>query len=103
MMSNTSSSRATRSISARCARTHGPTPTTGPPAPSGSPSAARKAEDGAVRIVVAIGGNAIIAEHERGTWAEQRLNAATIAHQLAALKRSRHELVLTHGNGPQVG
>jgi carbamate kinase len=56
-----------------------------------------------MRIVVAIGGNAIIAEHEPGTWAEQRANAATIAHQLAALKRSRHELVLTHGNGPQVG
>jgi len=56
-----------------------------------------------VRIVVAIGGNAIIAEHERGTWAEQRANAATIAQQLAALKRAGHELVLTHGNGPQVG
>jgi carbamate kinase len=56
-----------------------------------------------MRIVVAIGGNAIIAEHERGTWAEQRANAATIAHQLAALKRAGHELVLTHGNGPQVG
>jgi carbamate kinase len=56
-----------------------------------------------MRIVVAIGGNAIIAEHERGTWAEQRENAATIARQLAALKRFGHELVLTHGNGPQVG
>ncbi len=56
-----------------------------------------------MRIVVAIGGNAIIAEHERGTWAEQRANAAVIARQLAALKRSGHELVLTHGNGPQVG
>jgi carbamate kinase len=56
-----------------------------------------------MRIVVAIGGNAIIAEHERGTWAEQRANAATIARQLAALKRAGHELVLTHGNGPQVG
>ena len=56
-----------------------------------------------MRIVVAIGGNAIIAEHERGTWAEQRANAAVIAGQLAALKRSGHELVLTHGNGPQVG
>jgi carbamate kinase len=56
-----------------------------------------------MRIVVAIGGNAIIAEHERGTWAEQRANAATIARELAALKRAGHELVLTHGNGPQVG
>jgi carbamate kinase len=56
-----------------------------------------------MRIVVAIGGNAIIAEHERGTWAEQRANAACIARELAALKRRGHELVLTHGNGPQVG
>jgi carbamate kinase len=56
-----------------------------------------------MRIVVAIGGNAIIAEHERGTWAEQRANAAVIARELAGLKRSGHELVLTHGNGPQVG
>jgi carbamate kinase len=56
-----------------------------------------------MRIVVAIGGNAIIAEEERGTWAEQRANAAVIARELAALKRRGHELVLTHGNGPQVG
>jgi carbamate kinase len=56
-----------------------------------------------MRIVVAIGGNAIIAEHERGTWAEQRANAAVIARELAGLKRAGHELVLTHGNGPQVG
>jgi carbamate kinase len=56
-----------------------------------------------VRIVVAIGGNAIVAEHERGTWAEQRANAAAVARELAALKREGHELVLTHGNGPQVG
>jgi carbamate kinase len=56
-----------------------------------------------MRIVIAIGGNAIIAEHERGTWAEQCANAAAVARELAALKRAGHELVLTHGNGPQVG
>jgi carbamate kinase len=56
-----------------------------------------------VRIVIAIGGNAIIAEHERGTWAEQRTNADAVARELAELKRGGHELVLTHGNGPQVG
>jgi carbamate kinase len=56
-----------------------------------------------MRIVIAIGGNAIVAEHERGTWSEQRANAGTIAAELAALKRTGHELVLTHGNGPQVG
>jgi carbamate kinase len=56
-----------------------------------------------MRIVIAIGGNAIIAEDERGTWAQQRANAAAVARDLAALKRAGHELVLTHGNGPQVG
>jgi carbamate kinase len=56
-----------------------------------------------LRIVVAIGGNAIIGEHERGTWEEQRANAAAVARELAVLKRAGHELVLTHGNGPQVG
>ncbi len=56
-----------------------------------------------MRIVIAIGGNAIIAEHERGTWSEQRANAHVVARALAALKRAGHDLVLTHGNGPQVG
>jgi len=56
-----------------------------------------------MRIVIAIGGNAIIGEHERGTWAEQRANAHAVARELVALKRAGHELVLTHGNGPQVG
>ena len=55
------------------------------------------------RIVIAIGGNAIIAEHERGTWAEQQANAAAIAIELATLKADGHEIVLTHGNGPHVG
>jgi carbamate kinase len=56
-----------------------------------------------MRIVVAIGGNAIIAEGQRGTWAEQLENARMAAPELVALKRADHELVLTHGNGPQVG
>lgn len=56
-----------------------------------------------MRIVIAIGGNAIIGEHQRGTWAEQRANAHEVARELVALKRAGHELVLTHGNGPQVG
>jgi carbamate kinase len=56
-----------------------------------------------VRIVIAIGGNAITGEYERGTWDEQRANALTVAHALTRLSASGHELVLTHGNGPQVG
>jgi carbamate kinase len=56
-----------------------------------------------MRIVVAIGGNAIVGEHQPGTWGEQRANARAVARELVALKRAGHELVLTHGNGPQVG
>src|SRR5438034_4160485 len=56
-----------------------------------------------MRIAIAIGGNAIIREDQRGTWEEQRANALTLAEQLVSLKRAGHELVLTHGNGPQVG
>jgi carbamate kinase len=56
-----------------------------------------------MRIVIAIGGNAITAEHELGRWDEQRANAAVVARELAALQRKGHRLVLTHGNGPQVG
>jgi carbamate kinase len=56
-----------------------------------------------MRIVIAIGGNAIIREGERGTWDEMRANARVVAEQLAEIKRRGHELVLTHGNGPQVG
>jgi carbamate kinase len=56
-----------------------------------------------MRIVIAIGGNAITREGQRGTWDEQLANARTIARELVQLKRHGHEIVLTHGNGPQVG
>jgi carbamate kinase len=56
-----------------------------------------------MRIVIAIGGNAITREGQRGTWDEQRANARVVARELVQLKRHGHEIVLTHGNGPQVG
>ncbi len=56
-----------------------------------------------MRIVIAIGGNAIVREHERGTWEEQLANARPVADQVARLRGEGHELVLSHGNGPQVG
>lgn len=56
-----------------------------------------------MRIVIAIGGHAIIPEGARGTWQEQRENAGSLARALVAVKRAGHELVLTHGNGPHVG
>ena len=56
-----------------------------------------------MRIVIAIGGNALTREGQRGTWEEMRANARVVAEQVAEVKRRGHELVLTHGNGPQVG
>jgi carbamate kinase len=56
-----------------------------------------------MRIVVAIGGNAITREGQRGSWEEQLANARVVARELVQLKRRGHEIVLTHGNGPQVG
>ncbi|GAA1409901.1 carbamate kinase [Catellatospora coxensis] len=55
-----------------------------------------------MRIVVALGGNALLRRGEPMTAQAQRANVRTAAPMLAALARE-HELVLTHGNGPQVG
>jgi carbamate kinase len=53
--------------------------------------------------LVAIGGNSLLRAGERGTIAEQRANAALTAHHLVGLIQHGYHLVLTHGNGPQVG
>jgi len=54
------------------------------------------------RLVIAFGGNALIREDERGTWPEQTAHALEAARAIARLGRA-DEVVLTHGNGPQVG
>ena len=56
-----------------------------------------------MRITVAIGGNALIRAGEDGTWEQQLENARGIGEEVVALRAAGHELVLTHGNGPQVG
>jgi carbamate kinase len=55
-----------------------------------------------VRIVIAFGGNALIRADERGTWTEQTAHAIEAARAIARVARA-HQVVLTHGNGPQVG
>ena len=55
------------------------------------------------RLVIAFGGNALIREDERGTWPEQTAHALEAARAIARMRARRHEVVLTHGNGPQVG
>jgi carbamate kinase len=53
-------------------------------------------------IVVALGGNALIRAGQRGTAAEQLANLRETAEALAPLL-AEPGLVVTHGNGPQVG
>ncbi|MGD0215027.1 MAG: carbamate kinase [Terriglobales bacterium] len=54
-------------------------------------------------ILLAIGGNSLIRAGEAGTIAEQRANAQRTAGQIIGLIRAGYRIVLTHGNGPQVG
>jgi len=55
-----------------------------------------------MRIVIALGGNALLRRGEALTAANQRHNIKMAVTALAPIASS-HELVITHGNGPQVG
>jgi carbamate kinase len=53
--------------------------------------------------VVALGGNALTAEGQQGTYEEQRANAAAMAVPICELLDAGWRVVVVHGNGPQVG
>jgi carbamate kinase len=55
-----------------------------------------------VRVVVALGGNALLRRGEPLTAENQRANTRVACKALAPLALD-HELVISHGNGPQVG
>ncbi|MCU7731225.1 carbamate kinase, partial [Actinoplanes sp. KI2] len=55
-----------------------------------------------MRIVIAIGGNALLQRGQKPDAAVQRANALRAVAALAPLA-AEHEVVITHGNGPQVG
>ncbi|MGM0826216.1 MAG: carbamate kinase [Pseudomonadota bacterium] len=55
-----------------------------------------------MRIVVALGGNALLRRDQPPTAENQLANICSAASQLARVA-DKHDLVLTHGNGPQVG
>ncbi len=55
------------------------------------------------RLLIALGGNAIKQPAEKGTHEEQMRNVETASLQIAQLVNHGYELVITHGNGPQVG
>jgi carbamate kinase len=54
-------------------------------------------------ILIAVGGNSLIRAGEKGTVSEQRANAQRTAAQIVGLITAGYRLVITHGNGPQVG
>ena len=55
------------------------------------------------KLVVAIGGNALLPVGDPGDAAGQRRRIDGTAARLADLVQAGHDLVVTHGNGPQVG
>ena len=53
--------------------------------------------------VIAIGGNSLILDSKKITVADQYQAASETAHHIAALVAAGYRVVITHGNGPQVG
>lgn len=54
-------------------------------------------------VVVALGGNAILKPGQKGTYAEQMENVDEAAKNIVKLVKEGYEVVIAHGNGPQVG
>ena len=54
-------------------------------------------------IVIALGGNALLQRGQKGTFEEQYNNVKKSVTQIADLIQQGYKVVMTHGNGPQVG
>lgn len=54
-------------------------------------------------MLIAVGGNSLIRAGEKGTVTEQLANTRRTAEAILGLIREGYRLVITHGNGPQVG
>jgi len=55
------------------------------------------------RILIALGGNALVRPDDSGTFDQQVSNARAIADYVAKATAEGTQIVLSHGNGPQVG
>jgi len=53
--------------------------------------------------VIAFGGNAILPKEQRGLQAEQMTNAKKAAALMIHIVKKGYDLIIVHGNGPQVG
>lgn len=56
-----------------------------------------------MRVLVALGGNAILQRGQQGLASEQRANVQKTVDQIVRMIKAGHEVIVTHGNGPQVG
>ena len=56
-----------------------------------------------MRVLVALGGNAILQRGQQGLASEQRANVQKTVEQIVRMIKAGHEVIVTHGNGPQVG
>ncbi len=54
-------------------------------------------------IVIALGGNALLKRGEPLTVENQRANTKIAARSIAEVIAAGHQVIVTHGNGPQVG
>ncbi|MBN3525491.1 carbamate kinase [Paenibacillus apiarius] len=55
------------------------------------------------RVVIALGGNAILQPHQEATYENQLENVRSSSEIIADIVQKGYEVVITHGNGPQVG
>jgi len=55
-----------------------------------------------MKVTIALGGNALIRAKEKGTAEEQRNNVKMACNELVKIIKE-HDVIITHGNGPQVG
>ena len=56
-----------------------------------------------MRIVIALGGNALLQRGKKGTFEDQQEAAALAMSQIVQLIKNGFDIVLTHGNGPHCG
>lgn len=56
-----------------------------------------------MRVLIALGGNALLRRGEAMTPENQRRNIRRAANSIAEVMREGHQVIITHGNGPQVG
>lgn len=55
------------------------------------------------RVVLALGGNAILQPGQLGTYENQKMNVEMSSDSIAEIIQGGHDLAIVHGNGPQVG